>query len=571
MKSALTLQPVETEPAGGLAFPARLRSELPRTGTGLPRAAPEVRRARFALLALSVGLAAALVLAFWNGIDRAAMPGWVLALAVALFAVNALWLAAGAAFALLGLAASPPRATATAGAARPGRTAILWLVCGEPPAPVAARVAAMAREMDAAGLSADCRLFILSDTQGAAARRAEARAFAPLIERGAVDYRNRARNIGHKPGNIADWLRRHGAGFDTMLIMDADSAMSVARLQEMRRLMAAEPSLGLVQPGIRLRPGQTRFAVLERLSARLCGPPFLRGFASVSGDAGNYWGHNALIRVRAFASAAGLPALPGRAPLGGPILSHDIVEAAWLVRAGWGVRVLPEARGSFEAGPETLAAFHRRDRRWCQGNLQHLRLIGAAGLHPLSRLHLLCGVQNYLAAPIWLALVLLFASGLLTPSAGAGVTLLAVAAVLMLPKLAALRHWQRRAGGLSPTARRVLRRAVGAELALSSLVAPLVMLRQTLAVAQVACGQDCGWRPGGAMRAAPTGTLEMAVGAGLVAVSLAAGGGLAGLILLPVAGPLLAAPWLIRWLDRAPNRRVAAAPPLAVRTALMAS
>jgi membrane glycosyltransferase len=342
--------------------------------------------------------------------------------------------------------------------------------------------------------------------------------------------------------------------------------MSVARLQEMRHTMAAEPALGLVQSGIRLRPGQSRFAALERLSARLCGPPFLRGFASVAGDAGNYWGHNALIRVRAFAGAAGLPALPGRRPLGGPILSHDIVEAAWLVRAGWAVRVLPEARGSFEAGPETLAAFHRRDRRWCQGNLQHLRLIGAAGLHPLSRLHLICGVQNYLAAPIWLALVLLFASGLLTPSAGAGLALLAVAAVLLLPKLAALRHWQRRRRHAPRRARRVLRRAVLAELALSSLVAPLVMVRQTLAVAQVALGQDCGWRPGTTTRAARTGALEMAAGAGLVAVSLGtSGGGLAGLILLPVAGPLLAAPWLMRWLDRAPGRRAPAAPPLAMR------
>ncbi len=549
-------------------MPARRHGDVVRTGPGLLPAGAAVTRARARLLALSASLAAALLLAFWHGIDHAAVPAWVLVPAFGLFAVNALWLATGAAFALIGLASAPKAQRASA--VRPGRSAILWLVCGEPPGPVAARVAAMARALDRAGLADDCSIFILSDTRSAEARRAEARAFAPLLAAGRIHYRNRHQNSGRKPGNIADWLHHHGAGYETMLVMDADSAMSVARLDRMRRLMAAEPGLGLVQSGIRLRPGTSRFAALQRLSARLCGPAFLRGFASVTGDAGNYWGHNALIRVAAFAGAAGLPDLPGRAPWGGPVLSHDFVEAAWLVRAGWGVRVLPEARGSFEAGPETLDAFHRRDRRWCQGNLQHLRLIGAAGLHPLSRLHLIGGVQSYLAAPIWLALLLFFSTGLLVPSAGAAWTLLAIVTVLLLPKAAALHHWRRRLGRARPGARRQLRRAVLAEILLTSLVAPLVMLRQTLAVAEVLAGRDSGWRPEGAPRARPDGRPEMAAGAFLLALSLASGAGGAGaLFLLPVVGPLLAAPWLIRWLDRAPDRHRAALP-LAARPALAA-
>ena len=535
----------------------RARGKPVRTGPGLSQEGSGVRSARRGLVTLSLALAAALILAFWNGIDRTSAPPWVLGAALGLFSVNALWLAIGASIAIIGLLNRPgtPPPDSTTACTKPGPTAVLWLICGEAPVPVAARIAALARELNAAGLSGECSLFILSDTQGAEARQAEARAFATLTARDTAEYRNRSRNSGHKPGNIADWLRHHGSGFETMLVMDADSAISVTRLQQMRTAMANDPALGLVQSGIRLRPGDTRFSRLERLSARLCGPPFMRGFSAITGDAGNYWGHNALIRVHAFASAAGLPVLPGRAPMGGPILSHDIVEAAWLVRAGWQVRVLPDTRGSFEAGPETVASFYRRDRRWCQGNLQHLRLISAAGLHPMSRFHLICGVQNYLAAPVWLALVLMFASGLIEPATGAVMTLLAVAAVLLLPKGAALLHWRRRTGRARPAMRRVLRRAVGTELLVTSLVAPLLMVRQTLAVAQVAMGQDCGWRPGGARLQAPNGALEVTAGAGLVALSIGAGGGLASLILLPVAGPLLVAPWLISWLDRSPLGR----------------
>ena len=549
-------------------MPTRGRADRVQSGPGLSPAPDRVRRARAACLALTLALAAALLAAFWNGIDHAAVPVGLLGVAMALFAVNALWLAAGAAVALVGLPGAAARDPAArdvpqGATARPGRTAILWLLCGEPPGPVAARATAMARDLDAAGLAGDCDIFILSDTQAAGPRLAETHCFAPMVASGLLRYRNRPRNTGRKPGNIADWLRRHGAGYETMLVMDADSAMSVDRLQTMRRLMAAAPGLGLVQSGIRVVPGQSRFSALQRLSARLLGPAFLRGFAAVTGDAGNYWGHNALIRVRAFAEAAGLPSLPGRPPLGGPVLSHDFVEAAWLVRAGWGVRVLPDARGSFEASPETLGEFHRRDRRWCQGNLQHLRLIGAAGLHPLSRLHLICGVQSYLAAPVWLALLLLFSSGLLAPSGGLGWTLATVAVVLLLPKAAALLSGWRRLARRHPPARGRLLRAVAAELALTSLLAPIVMVRQTIAVAQVLIGRDTGWRPAAAPGARDP-RLEMAVGAALVAGSLAAGAGPAALILAPVAGPLLAAPWLVRWLDATPGRT---RPPAVARAA----
>ena len=102
--------------------------------------------------------------------------------------------------------------------------------------------------------------------------------------------------------------------------------------------------------------------------------------------------------------------LSGPPPLGGEILSHDFVEAAYLRRAGWHCWMLPELRGSYEEVPTNLLDYAVRDRRWVQGNLQHARLIGERGLHPMSRLHLGMGIFAYLASPLWLLMLLLSSS-----------------------------------------------------------------------------------------------------------------------------------------------------------------
>ncbi len=509
---------------------------------------PPLRRAQ---LALALAIAAALTMLMWRALDMGAThPGWA-AVVLALFAANAVWLAAAALCALVGVArvrpAAPDRATGP-----PGRCAVLWLICGEPPAPMAARIAALLDGLDRTGQHADCTVFVLSDTQDPGARRAEQEALAPLGAR--VHWRGRTAPSGRKPGNLRDWLRVHGAQFDTMLVLDADSGFSAGRLAVLRACMAADPSLGLAQAAIRLRPGTSRLAAMQRLSDRLSGPVFARGLARLSGDAGNYWGHNALLRCRAFAQVARLPRLPGRAPLGGAILSHDFIEAALLRARGWRVRIAPDARGSFEDAPETIAGHLRRDRRWAQGNLQHARLLARPGLHPASRLHLAAGIHSYLSAPVWLALVVLTGAGVVHATPGAVWPLLGALALLLVPKLAGL---ARLAG--ARRSRAVGLRAFAAELGLTTLFAPIGMVRRSAFVGAVLCGRDSGWRPaGGAGADRMTGRVEQLWGAALLAavtvpqlvISTGAAAALSGALVTPVVGPLLAAPWLMRWLDR---------------------
>ena len=71
-------------------------------------------------------------------------------------------------------------------------------------------------------------------------------------------------------------------------------------------------------------------------------------------------------------------------------------------RAGWAVLMAPALGGSYEECPPSLTEYAARDRRWCQGNLQHAGVLGARGLHWVTRLHLATGIASYIAAPLWL-------------------------------------------------------------------------------------------------------------------------------------------------------------------------
>lgn len=500
--------------------------------------------ARVTFVALTGLLSLAIVGAFAHSLTQ-----WTLlaVIALPLVLVNALWISGGAVTALLGLmqpradSKNPPDDWSPA-----GQTAVLLTLCGEDPGPVADHVRQLAGDLDRQNLPQEtARIFVLSDTGDVDAIEREARAFGDLIAGGRVTYRRRTQNTGRKPGNIADWLRAHGAAYDYMMVLDADSRMSARRVLEMIWQLETRPRTGLIQAGIALIPGRSGFGRHQRTSSRLLSSNFGKGFAAWSGRSGNYWGHNAIMRVAAFRAAAELPQLSGRAPLGGDLLSHDFVEAAWIRRAGWAVELDPDLAGSAEDAPQTLEAFHRRDRRWCQGNLQHLRLLAEPGLHPISRFHLMSGIFSYLAAPVWLILVGLISSGALSLTGALPLAL--VASVLLLPKFCALADGLRRAKTLQR--RSVIVRAWIAELGLSSLLAPLIMVRQAASVGSVLLGIDCGWKTN-RLRTwrSPRGFVEAAVGLGFVALAIVMGNA-AALWLAPVVLPLLSAPLLVRALD----------------------
>ena len=171
--------------------------------------------------------------------------------------------------------------------------------------------------------------------------------------------------------------------------------------------MDANPAVGLIQAPPKLVRGQTVFARMLQFAGELYGPLSAAGLSYWALGEGNYWGHNAIIRVAPFAELCGLPLLSGRAPLGGEIMSHDFVEAALLRRGGWQVWIADDIGESYEEPPPSIADFATRDRRWCQGNMQHIKVLFVRDLHWVSRLHLAIGILSYLTSPLWLVFLLL--------------------------------------------------------------------------------------------------------------------------------------------------------------------
>jgi membrane glycosyltransferase len=482
-----------------------------------------VSSARAFAILVSVGLgagAAALFLQF-GAADGYQMVDGVRA---ALVFVTTFWLAWGAMQAIEGLIASR-KAPAPLATPITTRTAILMPVYNEDPAVVFARVAAMDDGIGRLGLTEQFDFAILSDTQDDQLGAVEEDWFVHLWDDRAQDsrkaqglpprffYRRRRLNTGRKAGNIQDFFETAGANYDFALILDADSLMDGTTIAELVRRMQADPKLGLLQTLPRVTGAQSRFGRAMQFAAGFYSPVFAQGQAAMQGVAGPFWGHNALIRVRAFAESCALPELSGPPPFGGHILSHDYVEAALLARAGWSVRVDPDIEGSFEEGPENMIDFAKRDRRWCQGNLQHVRVISAPGLKAWSRFVFFQGILSYIAPLFWMMFLAsnlyatatapetdffpepfqlfpVFPSDQTSKAVGVAV---GVFGLLVFPKVlilvdAALRGRVSQFGGTWIALRGMVR-----ELVMSSINAPIMLMWQTRAVVQVLMGRDGGW------------------------------------------------------------------------------
>ncbi|WP_430449292.1 glucans biosynthesis glucosyltransferase MdoH [Rhodophyticola sp.] len=479
---------------------------------------------RLATFLPAVATTVALVAAFTDWFAMDGLSGFEGAL-IAIVAFTFFWIALSVSTAVLGIATvillpSRARPADSVAMAAPMDVALLVPIFNEVPADVFGNAAAMLSGLG--GLPGGHRytLFILSDTTDEAVAAQEIRAFFTLrasLPNATLHYRRRISNTDGKIGNLADWVEGWGGAYSAMLVLDADSLMSAPAIAALTDALARDPSAGLIQSFPLLYGARTVFGRIQQFSNRVYGTPLAEGLARWTDREGNYWGHNAIIRSAAFAACAGLPRL--RSSRGGTqmILSHDFVEAGLLRRAGWAVRFLPRIEGSYEEAPPTLIDYILRDRRWCQGNLQHLGLLATRGLHPVSRFHLFSGAMAYLLSPAWFALLVVWAligngdeanviryfSGLNPQVTWPEITtannlaiLIFMYGMLLAPKLVAactirrLGLRLRDLGGLRQFLISLL-----AEISLSILYAPILMIHQSLAVLRSALGRRAAWRP----------------------------------------------------------------------------
>jgi len=400
------------------------------------------------------------------------------------------------------------------------RHAVVMPVYNEDSVKTCARIEAIYRSIEATGHLDSFDFFILSDTRDLDLWVMEETAWTNLCRRlggfGRIYYRRRKTNENRKAGNIGDFVRTWGAGYEAMLVLDADSLMDGGDILKMARIMEDYPRLGILQTPPKLIRGSSVFTRMQQFAMRLYGPLFIRGLNFWQLNGGSYWGHNAFIRLKPFSEYCELPALPGREPFGGRILSHDFVEAALMVAEGWEVWLAWDIEGTYEEAPPTLVDHLIRDRRWCQGNLQHLWLIFARRLPFSVRMHLFMGIMAYLGSPIWF-LFLILGTWVAWDRADSNLSRLpfenyaerwfgingteqsiilslAIFALLFMPKILAV------IGGiLTPSIRRSFgggfRLLFGTvfETLVSMLLAPCIMVAHTLMVLSIVMGRTVGW------------------------------------------------------------------------------
>ncbi|MGI9523540.1 MAG: glucans biosynthesis glucosyltransferase MdoH [Hyphomicrobiaceae bacterium] len=387
---------------------------------------------------------------------------WIDSLLLAAFAIGLPWTILGFWNALIGLLllhatrkplqlVAPYAAAGESDAPLVLQTAVLMTLRNEDAVRAIGRLRIVQESLDQTGEGRKFSYFVLSDTSDPALAAAEESAVA--IWRAAVGkdlaarihYRRREHNVGFKAGNVRDFCARWGSDYELMLPLDADSLMSGAAIVRLVKMMQTYPRIGIIQSLVVGMPSSSAFARIFQFGMRHGMRSYTMGQAWWTGECGPFWGHNAVVRIRPFRESCELPILPGSPPLGGPILSHDQVEAAFMRRAGYEVRVLPVEGGSWEENPPTLLDFLQRDVRWCQGNMQYLGLVSTTGLLAMSRFQLIWAILMFASIPAWtLMIALLPAAAWIVGQSSAFPSGLAIAlyatffAMYLMPKIAGL-------------------------------------------------------------------------------------------------------------------------------------
>jgi membrane glycosyltransferase len=396
-------------------------------------------------------------------------------------------------------------------------TAIIFPIYNEDSVRVLEGLRATYESLERTGQLDKFDFFILSDSTSPDRWVEEEKNWCELVRDldalGKIYYRRRLFNEARKSGNVRDFLNTWGKRYRYFVCCDADSVMRGETLVDLVKLMEAHPTTGLIQTVPALVNAESLFGRIQQFANRLYAPVFISGLNYWALDFGNYWGHNAIIRTEPFMQFCDLPSLPGRKPFGGQILSHDFVEAALMLRENWEVWMAYDLEGSYEEAPQALIENAQRERRWCQGNLQHGLVLFASGLRGVSRLHLIFGIFGYVASPLWLAFLVTFdwiycaqkitglseftVQSLLADWSGTAEAFLIFVicmVIIMLPKFLSLidlaRDWPRRAqfGGLLNATGGVI-----GETLFSTLHAPLLMLWHTRFVLTNIAGISVGW------------------------------------------------------------------------------
>ena len=479
-----------------------------------PDSAITVRRVIFSILSLGT---AVLMLYLVHQTLVASTPLVLRIILLTLFALTLPWMVVGFWNAIIGLLIcqcykDPIKAILPASmwvkdtAPLTHSTAILLCIRNESPARLIRNLQIMLEGLAQEQLGSFFHVYVLSDTNEISIAAEERAAFETMRtnwrEEIQITYRCREDNTGYKAGNIADFCQRWGREHDFALVLDADSFMASSAITRLVRMMQANPRLGILQGLVIGLPSSSAFTRLFQFGMRLGMRSYTMGSAWWQADCGPYWGHNALIRLAPFIEFCDLPSLKNRFGEPKPILSHDLIEAILIRRAGYEVRIYPQEDASWEENPPTLTEYIRRDLRWCEGNLQYVNLLTMTNLRPVNRFQLVLAIAMFFGSPAWIVLILFCTIAIGMSSGPAALveanhftTLLLVTLVMWyLPKIA---------GALDVLLRTSKSKSFGGSLrfsisllletVFSLLMTPIAWFNHTIFIFSLVFGKKGGW------------------------------------------------------------------------------
>src|SRR6185437_11213188 len=145
------------------------------------------------------------------------------------------------------------------------RNAMLLPTYNEDPVRIMARLRAMYESVDQSGRGTGFDWFVLSDSTDPSVWIAEEKCFLELrheLNVSNVHYRHRRENTARKSGNVQDWVKRFGASYEHMIILDADSLMTCDTIVRLVSLMEGHPAIALLQTLPMIVNAKTLFARL---------------------------------------------------------------------------------------------------------------------------------------------------------------------------------------------------------------------------------------------------------------------------------------------------------------------
>jgi len=444
------------------------------------------------------------------------IPHLLRAFLMALFAMTLPWMVVGFWNAIIGLILCqfsknpaglvfPNAAGSSQDAPLTSSTAILLCIRNEFPERLVRNLRVMLNDLVKNGWGPNYHVFVLSDTNDHSVAQIENAVFIDISDefkdRISVTYRRRETNDGFKAGNIADFCHKWGRLHEFAIVLDADSFMTGSAMTRLVSIMEKNNRLGIVQGLVVGLPSASAFTRLFQYGMRLGMRSYTMGSSWWLGDCGPYWGHNAVIRLAPFIKYCNVAELK-TGSRNKTILSHDLIEAILMRRAGYEVRIYPFEDHSYEENPPTLSDYIRRDLRWCEGNLQYIHLLGLKNLHAIGRFQLIMAITMFAGSPAWILLMLIAVVSVSTVgSFGEYINTsffqaLIVASGVMwyLPKIAgAVDVFLRKKESHRFGGRIVFAKSLMLETIFSFLMTPVTWLNHSFFIIGLALGHQGGW------------------------------------------------------------------------------